>query len=375
MTLNGQLKSSDRRINYRRLYCPYERRITMANWILLSRDSTGHPIVSAMAGSAKEESLSSHFKADLIGFLQLFSDANTFLVGASTRVAVDIDPEVEAIQLLSQADRSPMTSHNVSPSGTWFNLFRDRGGQPVTVAVNGAHPVELYRGNLTSGLIEFLTRHSGANTFQIAPDGSFTPEGVPQWKPSSRPHRQHRVMLEIGHGPGSSFDPGAIAHDGQTTEHELNIMAANSARNVIAAHGVDCTVIDTAGSLHSIGLQSSGFDVFCSIHHNAFNGNVQRAEAFSHQEKGELLDSQLAELISKELSATLNIPNGGAKQARFGVLSGSEDTNVRASVLAEVYFIDFRGNSSLPRPNLTDFSTRGGEAVGRAILAWLNQNP
>ncbi len=189
-------------------------------------------------------------------------------------------------------------------------------------------------------------------------------------------------MLEIGHGPGVPFDPGAIAHDNRTTEHELNTIAANAARNVLVAAGVDCTVIDTPGSLHSLGLRASGFDVFCSVHHNALTrgqNKAQRSEAFSHATKGDKPDQELARMISAEMSKTLGLPNGGAKQAKLGVLSGAEDTTVRAAVLAEVYFIDFVGGTvsgkSFPKPDLKNSSARGGEAIGRAIVDWLKKNP
>jgi N-acetylmuramoyl-L-alanine amidase len=84
-------------------------------------------------------------------------------------------------------------------------------------------------------------------------------------------------------------------------------------------------------------------------------------------------------MISAEMSKTLGLINGGAKQARLGVLSGAEDTSVRAAVLAEVYFIDFVGGTvsgkSFPKPDLKDYSNRGGEAIGRAIVDWLKKNP
>lgn len=344
----------------------------MANWILFARDLSGMPLVSAMNGGSPENSLSSNLKANLVGFLQLFSGVGTFLVAKPNGT----DNEVEAVDLLPRTDLDTATNSSALSSATWFQFFCDDDGQPVVVAMNGTSPAEFYKGNLKSALIDFLSRHFSANTFQIAAAGASISGSVPEWKPlPPLPPSKHRVMLEIGHGPGVPFDPGAIAHDSVTTEHSLNIIAANAARNVIAKAGINCTVIDTVGSLHGIGLQSSGFDVFCSVHHNSFNGTVQRAEAFSHATKGDGLDSELAGMIATELSKTLNIPNAGAKKAKLGVLSGAEDTNVRVAVLAEVYFIDFKGNGTLPRPNLKDHSTRGGEAIGRGIVEWLKNHP
>lgn len=353
----------------------------MANWISFARDKSDKPVVSAMNGGTIEESLNSDSKDNLIGFLKRFSGAGTFLVAKPD----GSKSEVEAVELLPQSDSSASDDTNGTPDATWFQFFRNGDGQPIVVAMNDTNGVESYKGNLRQALTDFLVRHSGANTFQIAPASTSIPQGIPEWKPPTPPPPKqsgHRVMLEIGHGPGVPFDPGAIAHDNRTTEHELNIIAANAARNVLVAAGVDCTVIDTPGSLHSLGLKASGFDVFCSVHHNALRkgqNQAQRSEAFSHATKGGKPDQELARMISAEMSKTLGLPNGGAKQARLGVLSGAEDTNVRAAVLAEVYFIDFVGGTvggkSFPKPDLKTSSTRGGEAIGRAIVDWLEKNP
>ncbi|MCY7279183.1 MAG: N-acetylmuramoyl-L-alanine amidase [Phormidesmis sp. CAN_BIN44] len=335
----------------------------MANWILFARDASGKPIVSAMDGSTVEESLPGDSKANLIGLLKRFSSAGTFVV---TKIdnAVTLQP-----QGTSGASSIPISTS----SATWLQFFRDADGQPIVVAMDAAKAIEYYSGNINKSLSVFLNRHSSANTFQVAPDGTPIPQGIPEWIPPLPPNRtSHRVMLEIGHGPGVPFDPGAIAHDGQTTEYSLNVIAAQAARDVIVAAGIQCVINDMPqDTLHSIGLEASGFDIFCSVHHNAFNGTVQRTEAFSHATKGGVLDAELADLISNRVSKALGITDGGARQARLGVLSGAEDTNVRASVLAEVYFIDDR----ISAPSLQDFSTRGGAAIGQAILDWLTKHP
>lgn len=349
----------------------------MANWILFDRGDSGEPIVSAMHGGTAEKTISGNSKANLIGFLKRFDQAGTFLIKKHG------DDGVEAVELLGRNDPNP--AHQTTPAdATWFHFFRGSDGQPIVVAMKGATGVEFYQGNLRTALIEFLSQHRSANTFQVAPADAEPPSGLPEWKPGRvvRPAKG-RVLLEIGHGPGSSFDPGAIAHDGRTTEHELNTIAANAAQKVLVAAGVSCDVTDVPddGSLYDIGLKAAGFDVFCSVHHNALRSGqsvAQRAEAFTHAVKGGAADEALAALIAAEVAQELNISDQGAKQAKLGVLSGAEDTNVRASVLAEVYFIDFVGGTvggrQYPKPNLKDYSTRGGEAIGRAILEWLNRN-
>ena len=198
----------------------------MANWILFARDSSGMPLVSAMNGGTPENSLSSNLKANLIGFLKLLSGVGTFLVAKP-----NTDNQVEAVEILPRTDLDAVSNSSLPPNATWFQFFCDDDGQPVVLAMDGTSPAEFYKGNLKSALIDFLSRHSSANTFQIAPAGASIFGSVPEWKPlPPSPPSKHRVMLEIGHGPGVPFDPGAIAHDSVTTEHSLNIIAANAAK-------------------------------------------------------------------------------------------------------------------------------------------------
>jgi N-acetylmuramoyl-L-alanine amidase len=72
--------------------------------------------------------------------------------------------------------------------------------------------------------------------------------------------------------------------------------------------------------------------------------------------------------ISKELGIIDRIAGGRSPRVGLGVLSGAEDTDVRVSVLAEVYFIHI---SVVSRK---DWSLRGGRAIGRAIVKWLADN-
>lgn len=343
----------------------------MANWILFARNSSGNPVISAMQNGSVQVQLNSEDKTELITFLKEFTGASTFLVAKPDAP----DEPTEAVDRLPGDESNDLGIGTTVPTtATWFHFFRDEANQPVTVAMSGTTAVEKYAGNIKSALISFLNEHSTANTFQVAPSGGTIPDAPLFIPPVQPPTSRHRVLLEIGHGPGTSFDPGAVAPDG-TTEHALNIIAANAAREVLDQAGVSCTVIDTPqGSLYTIGLAAAGFDVFCSIHHNAFNQSVQGAEALVHRTKADNPDRELARMIAKEVSTELGIllrRGDGLNETRdLGVLSGAEDTNVRTAVLAEVYFMDVPSI-----PDKTDWSTRGGQAIGRAILKWLAANP
>ncbi|MGI0487128.1 N-acetylmuramoyl-L-alanine amidase [Pantanalinema rosaneae CENA516] len=195
--------------------------------------------------------------------------------------------------------------------------------------------------------------------------------------PARQTWKARGVLLEIGHGPNpSGSEPGAVV--GRIREYDLNGIAAQAARKVILAAGVPCTITDFGGTtprndLYEIGQTAAGFDVFCSIHHNAANASAQGAEVLIHNRKGDATDLALAQSMSAEIAAELGIRDriarGRDPRVALGVLSGAEDTNVRVSVLAELYFMD------APVTDHTDWSERGGRAVGRAILKWLAANP
>jgi N-acetylmuramoyl-L-alanine amidase len=203
----------------------------------------------------------------------------------------------------------------------------------------------------------------GFNTAPVAPPARKT------WKAKG-------VLLEIGHGsnPGG-FESGTTGGGGER-EYDLNGIAAREAQKAILAAGVPCIITDfggvTGSGLYEIGKTAEGFDVFCSIHHNSANSSAQGAEVLVHNSKGDTEDLTLSKLMSAEIAAELGIrdriANGRDPRQALGVLSGAEDTNVRVSVLAEVYFID------APVANRTDWSQRGGKAIGRSILKWLATN-
>jgi len=185
--------------------------------------------------------------------------------------------------------------------------------------------------------------------------------------------KKNGVLLEVGHGilPTGAFDPGAIGVNPKN-EHDLNVIAAKAAQAIIKRAGVPCDVTDIAASLYNLGQRASGYDVFCSIHHNSASSQAQGTEVLVHFSKADPDDLELAKLMSAEISNELSIRDRiktGDPRRKLGVLNGAEDTDVRVSVLAELYFI------STPVSDVVDWSTRGGQAVGRAILKWLKAHP
>ena len=181
------------------------------------------------------------------------------------------------------------------------------------------------------------------------------------------------VLLEVGHGPGPrGFEKGASGLGGDDeTEYDLNWITAKEASREIQAAGIPCTITDFGGNtfqndLFEVGQTAAGFDIFCSIHHNSYKNPAQGSEVFVHSTKGDSFDIALANQMSHAIAKELSIRDrnkGNTKRAAWGVLSGAKDTDVRAAVLAEIYFIH------VPVDNRKDWSKRGGTALGRSIVS------
>jgi N-acetylmuramoyl-L-alanine amidase len=168
-----------------------------------------------------------------------------------------------------------------------------------------------------------------------------------------------KIILDPGHGiTNTGFDPGAGGNG--TTEAKENLHQANLIANHLRQLGAEVKVLDEPLSLAQIGQRAAGHDIFVSLHQNAFNGNAQGHEVFSHP-NAPAKDAQLAQAINSELDAIFPdsiIPDRGTKKANFSVLRNAP-TAVPA-VLVESLFIDAPGMS---RGNIETAAT----AVARGI--------
>ena len=76
-----------------------------------------------------------------------------------------------------------------------------------------------------------------------------------------------------------------------------------------------------------------------------------------------------SEISTYELFKSTSFGSSQRMFRRAADVAAQMVADVRVSVLAELYFIHVHV------PDVVDWSTRGGEAVGRAILSWLKANP
>jgi N-acetylmuramoyl-L-alanine amidase len=181
------------------------------------------------------------------------------------------------------------------------------------------------------------------------------------------------VYIDIGHGakPGA-YDPGAVHDASKVTEHGLNQIAAAACAQELRQAGVPVTVNDARVSNYQAGAACAHYDVFVSVHHNSIMGkNVQGSEAIFHAGKGTAADRQLANLAAKAMADSLGIKNRGAKGGGVAVLSGARGGNVRAAILAELYFMHHQSPANPPPSQFKEWSERGGRALANAILDWL----
>ena len=230
---------------------------------------------------------------------------------------------------------------------------------------NGARWVEIQKADGSTYTSQEATRIT-VGTVVYLPGNSPAPSPAPTPTPVGSLAGK-KIALDPGHGnsPGR-FDPGAVGYG--TTEAIENMVQVQIIADYLRQRGAEVKIIDDGNlGLEQIGQQSSGSDLFVSLHLNSFNKNAQGHEVYSHS-SAPAIDSSLAQTINNELDAVFpdsEIPNRGAKTANFGVLRGAP-TAVPA-VLVESLFIDAPGMS---RANVE----KAAQAIGRGIEKFLTGN-
>lgn len=188
--------------------------------------------------------------------------------------------------------------------------------------------------------------------------------------------RAKGVYIDVGHGPKpKGYDPGAGNTGSPHNEHALNGIAAEACKKVLQDAGIPVRVDDHNATNFEAGKAAANYDVLVSIHHNSASSSVQGSLGLYHVTLGTAADKALAKLAADAMASELGIPNQGTRGQSLDVLRGGRTVGVRAAVLAELYFMHKQVPAN-PSPTVfVDWSTRGGQALGRAIIAWLQANP
>lgn len=187
-----------------------------------------------------------------------------------------------------------------------------------------------------------------------------------------------RVFLEVGHGPqpGGAYDPGAVRIDpaGNKTEHELNLIVANAAKEELAKHGITCVIGDARAANFASGQQAKGYDIAVSIHHNSHvdMSKAQGTEFICDPRSGNpKSNARLGQLITDEASKTLGIANRGVKEMRLAVTSGFRSVGVPYHGLFEAYFVQRRPDANPATANMEQWSRKAGIALANGIAKFV----
>lgn len=170
-----------------------------------------------------------------------------------------------------------------------------------------------------------------------------------------------KVFLNPGHAPNGDPDPGAC---GFGLEEALVVKeVADLVEQYITAAGVEVVGNFQCDDLYDIcdEANSSGADIFVSIHCNAFNGIAEGTEVEVYDayddEDGSVT---LANCILNQIVDSLDTVDRGVKsRPGLAVINGTDMT----AVLVELAFIDQEDDAELLKNNLDDFA----RAVARGI--------
>jgi N-acetylmuramoyl-L-alanine amidase len=179
------------------------------------------------------------------------------------------------------------------------------------------------------------------------------------------------VALDVGHGITAKGvkDPGAVNKLEGIEEHDLNLLVARTAAEILRERGATVDVFHYTDPLERLtlrqkGKRAEGRDVFVSCHHNAASStSAQRTETLLGEGHNTTEDLRLATAIQGALVSALNLRDGGVKKRPLGVLAGAGSL-VKAKCLIEPYFISER---SITKAKAQALSLDAGEALARGI--------
>jgi N-acetylmuramoyl-L-alanine amidase len=249
-----------------------------------------------------------------------------------------------------------------------FYIVDDQGNRVGEVAATGVLQggEQVYPG---AQLAEALKAHKVGNVvvdWEAEADEAMPPLPTPD--PDGGPLTGLKVFLDAGHGlhSGAGLDVGAVGHG--MREWDLNVGQALAIKKALFDLGaaVTCGIYaqgytDKQLTLREKGARAEGFDIFVSLHHNAFNGSAQGHEVLIHT-NGSDADAALAQTINTQLDKALPFANRGVKRQRLGVLAGVPGT-VHAACLTESFFIDGPGATK-------ERSLQAAQAIARGIIEY-----
>lgn len=266
---------------------------------------------------------------------------------------------------------------NTDGSVTWLEFNRTDNGKPAVTAYAGSEPKYTRYFKNWEDLDSFKAFFPNAHGVLVAetdkkiiprkPD--FGEEDKPQ-----KPTKKRKVLLDPGH---SESRVGARGGNG-VQEENLNRLAAEVVKEKLIAAGHDAVIYDPANdNLTDIGSRARGYDLFISIHHNAFDadGVDEYTCVMTHASKRRTADNLFASLAAKKIVSSIGdarlfqkageLP--GVYPAGLSVLSAAINTGCPCAVLVELYFCDDYSSVSVAEAR----TKRGAIGLADAAIEWL----
>lgn len=160
-----------------------------------------------------------------------------------------------------------------------------------------------------------------------------------------------KVFLNPGHAPGGNPDPGACGCGLRECDVVKNV--ADLVTYYLTAVGVEVVGNIQHDDLEVItdAANTSGADIFISIHCNAFNGSAQGTEVEVHPDSR--AGKKLGAYIQRQIVDKLGTVDRGLKcRPDLWVIKRTD----MPAVLVELGFIDHTGDAALLRDNQDDFA-------------------
>lgn len=188
----------------------------------------------------------------------------------------------------------------------------------------GAKSIYLYGGTvwLSEGfrgeVVKYLNQiHNASETQDVATNP----------KPTKPKNGKVRILLDPGHGEGSRHNRGYVGPKWKNEgdgNYNYSLLLAKELRAYGIEVGTTRDNIYKNPSLQARGQMARGYDLFISLHTNAFKGETSGVELYEDvNDRAPALSAALTRTISE----TLDIPNRGVKHKTYGANNSGVNPN------------------------------------------------
>lgn len=281
---------------------------------------------------------------------------------------------MEAETLLKEESESEI----VVRKAFWADWFREPGAiyimESGTDTAVGRVQVKSYGIDDLIRTLRELKKTCKVERVLFAPDGKAEPSLTPLSTPATPIGR--KILVDPGH---SEKKPGARGISSSVQEEDLNRLQAEVIKQLLEFQGYEVWVYDPQGDdLVEIGSRARDFDMFISLHHNAYDRD--RVDEYTccmvHQLYAKLQSREFATLVATKVADAINNPiyHGGdlpgVYPARLAVLNAAEHSGCPGPcVLVESYFVDAYDDVRLTEGR----SKKAATAIAGAVTEWFSK--